>query len=167
MPSKKPFIKKIVDFLILLENEYPNHVDKEILQNKFDTDYARIVEYLTRIGKDGRQLIIQNNEKTGWRLNNWYTMEIQEIIGRSINEDLLREQSVLWKKQNYFNLVIAVTGGIVSLLMLFDFTFKYFNLKIENFPPLFQAVVFIFFIILIISIVAFVWKNMKNINKRQ
>jgi len=159
----QPFIKKIIDFLVLLENEYPNHVDKEILQNKFGTDYARIVEYLTRRGKDEENLIMENNEKTGWRLNNYYTEKTQEIISRSINEDLLREQTQLWDKQNYFNLVIAVTGSVVSLLMLFDFTVKYFNIKINDFHPLVQALIFIFILLLIFIIGNFVYRNMKNI----
>ena len=106
------FIKKVVEFLMVLENNYPNIVRISKLKKEFDNDYGRIVSYLHGERDTRKQLITGNNE--GWRINNWNLDEVQALISRSVSEDII-------KNQTKFNKIIAITGIMVALIQIFRF----------------------------------------------
>ncbi len=106
------FIKKIVEFLMVLENNYPNLVSIPKLKREFGKDYERIVKYVHDERDTTKQLITGN--KNGWRINNWKLDEVQKLISRSVHEDVVKEQT-------RFNKIIAITAIIVGLMGLFKF----------------------------------------------
>ena len=106
------FIEKVARFLTILENNYPDIISISRLKKEFGKDYERIIKYLHGERELKKQLITGN--KDGWRINNWNLEEVQKLISRSINENILKEQ-------NKFNRAIALTGLIIALIQIFGF----------------------------------------------
>lgn len=124
------FIKKVVEFLMVLENAYPEIVSISKLKKDFGKDYERIVKYVHDERDTAKQLITGN--KNGWRINNWKLDEVQKLISRSVHEDVVKEQS-------RFNKIIAITAIMVGLMGLFKFVgvdYREIANKTHNWPQL-------------------------------
>ncbi|MBI2652830.1 hypothetical protein HYX00_05165 [Candidatus Woesearchaeota archaeon] len=75
-----------------------------------------------------------------------------------INENQLHIQA----NQNYFNMVVAITGTVVSLIMLLDFLMRIFDLKANSLPDWIQFLGLIVAGIFIASAFNFIKKHINQ-----
>ncbi len=113
--KKSPiFIKEVVRFLMILENNYGNLIPKEALKQEFGENYERITTYL-HDERESEDTLIIGNEK-GWRINNRNFDKIQELISRSISEDAVYSQKLSAEKQSEFNRYLLLATISLALI---------------------------------------------------
>ncbi|MBW2989300.1 hypothetical protein KY358_03200 [Candidatus Woesearchaeota archaeon] len=146
--KSKIFIKEVVRFLMILENNYGSLVSIDILKKEFK-DYNRIISYLYTDREKEDELIGGNGK--GWKIHAWNLDKIQELISRSVNEDLVYEQKECIKKQKRFNRLIALTGSIIAFVTLWNFFEEFlnkdFSVELIAFILIVILVIFLFFML--------------------